>query len=97
MHSLYISVREIRAELIRSVASTARSAATSPDLRLDGTDQRALDNLNGMLATYEGMVATMAQPGHERYAERDLPQEEKDDLASARHFLKILNMLHAPA
>lgn len=94
MHNLYVSVREGRAALIHQVATTARSAATSPDLVMDATARRALGALAESLAHYEHLVRVLAQPGHEKYAERDLPQEEKDDLAAARHFLKILALLH---
>jgi hypothetical protein len=94
MHSLYMGVRDLRANLVHEVAATARTAASSPDLAVDSTMPRSLQALNEALAHYESLVVTTVQPGHEQWAERNLPDEEKADLANARHFLKILNMLY---
>ena len=86
--------REIRDSIIEQVARASTRILLEPTP--GPKTQESVWALDEMLTAAMAATKTLSTSSHPSYAERDLPGEVQDDLARARHNLKLLQGLYGP-
>lgn len=83
----------VRIPLISQLDAALTALVTTPAVAVD---DEARDAFRHALEAYESLARISTGSSDPRFALRDLPADERDQLASARHLLGVLDALHGP-